>query len=54
MKMQNKDPKQEKLEKQIVQLEQIVKVLAGKVAFLERENNRRKMESNQIANALRK
>jgi len=52
--MISKDPQQVKLEKQITQLEQIVKVLAAKVAFLERENNRRKMESNQIANALRK
>jgi hypothetical protein len=49
-----KDPNQAKLEKQIAQLEQVVKVLAGKVAFLERENNRRKMETNQIGNVLRK
>jgi hypothetical protein len=47
--MQNKDPNQEKLEKQLLNLEQIVRVLAGKIAFLERENNRRK-----IASAVRK
>jgi hypothetical protein len=48
------DPKQAKLEQQIKQLEQVIKVLSGKVALLERENNRRKQEVNQIASALRK
>lgn len=42
------------LKKQVAQLEHIAKVLGNKVALLERENNRRKMEVNQIASALRK
>jgi acetolactate synthase small subunit len=53
--MENKDTQKiTKLEQQLTKLEQVVKVLAAKVSFLERENNRRKMESTQIANALRK
>ena len=52
--MTSKDPIQAKLEKQITQLEQVVKVLAQKISFLERENNRRKMEVNQISSHLRK
>ena len=48
------DQKQQQLERQLAHLEQIVKVLGNKVALLERENNRRKMEVNQIASALRK
>jgi hypothetical protein len=52
--MTSKDPQQIKLEKQITQLEQVVKVLAQKISFLERENNRRKMEVNQISSHLRK
>lgn len=43
-----------KLKAQVAQLEQIVKVLGQKVAFLERENNRRKSELNQVASAMRK
>ena len=43
-----------KLKSQVDRLEQIVKALGIKVAFLERENNRRKSEINQIASALRK
>ena len=43
-----------KLKKQVAHLEQVVKVLGNKVALLERENNRRKMEVSQIASALRK
>lgn len=55
MTMENKDTQKiVKLEQQLTKLEQVVKVLAAKVSFLERENNRRKMESTQIANALRK
>ena len=53
--MENKDTQKIiKLEQQLTKLEQVVKVLAAKVSFHERENNRRKMESTQIANALRK
>ena len=52
--MTNKDPTIAKLEKQITQLEQVVKILAQKVSFLERENNRRKMEVNQISSYVRK
>jgi regulator of replication initiation timing len=52
--MTNKDPQQAKLEKQVTQLEQAVKILAQKISFLERENNRRKMEVNQISSHLRK
>ena len=43
-----------KLKAQMAQLENIVKVLGQKVAFLERENNRRRAETNQIASVLRK
>jgi hypothetical protein len=43
-----------KLEKQIKTLEFTVKVLAKSVHLLERENNRRKLEINQITSALRK
>ena len=49
-----KDPQQAKLEKQITVLELAVKQLSSRVQFLERENNRRKQEVNQIANSLRK
>lgn len=52
--MTSKDPQQIKLEKQVTQLEQVIKVLAQKISFLERENNRRKMEVNQISSHLRK
>ena len=48
------EPKQAKLEQQVKQLEQVVKVLSSKVALLERENNRRKQEVNQISSHLRK
>jgi outer membrane murein-binding lipoprotein Lpp len=50
----NKDPQQAKLEKQLATLEMVVKQLSARVQFLERENNRRKQEVNQIANSLRK
>jgi outer membrane murein-binding lipoprotein Lpp len=49
-----KDPQQAKLEKQIATLEMVVKQLSARVQFLERENNRRKQEANQIVSALRK
>lgn len=53
--MENKDSlKIQKLEQELLKMEQIVKVLAAKVSFLERENNRRKSETNQIASAIRK
>lgn len=48
------DQKVQQLERQLAHLEQIVKVLGNKVALLERENNRRKAETSQIASALRK
>jgi outer membrane murein-binding lipoprotein Lpp len=49
-----KDPQQAKLEKQLAVLELAVKQLSSRVQFLERENNRRKQDVNQIANSLRK
>lgn len=53
--MTNKlNPEQAKLEQQIKVLEQVVKNLSVRVQFLERENNRRKSEVNQISSALRK
>lgn len=53
--MENKDTQKiAKLELQLAKLEQVVKVLAAKISFLERENNRRKQEANQIVSALRK
>ena len=42
------------LEQQLSMMEQVVKMLSAKIAFLERENNRRKLETNQIGNHLRK
>lgn len=51
------DPKDKqiiKLETQLAKLEQAVKILSGKVALLERENNRRKAEVTQITSALRR
>lgn len=48
------DLQQAKLEKQIATLEMVVKQLSARVQFLERENNRRKQEANQIVSALRK
>ena len=53
-KMINKDPNIVKLEKQLAQLEQVVKMLSVKVAYLERENSRRKSEMNQVTTHLRK
>ena len=47
--MTPKDPDRIKLEQQLARLEQVVKVLAGKISFLERENNRRKDNINNIA-----
>jgi len=52
--MINKDPNIAKLEKQLAQLEQVVKMLSAKVSYLERENTRRKSEMNQITTYLRK
>jgi uncharacterized coiled-coil protein SlyX len=52
--MINKDPNIVKLEKQLAQLEQVVKMLSVKVAYLERENSRRKSEMNQVTTHLRK
>jgi hypothetical protein len=49
-----KTPEQLKLEQQIKTLELAVKQLSSRVQFLERENNRRKQDVNQIANLLRK
>jgi outer membrane murein-binding lipoprotein Lpp len=52
--MTSKDPLQAKLEKQVATLELAVKQLSSRVQFLERENNRRKQEVNQISSHLRK
>jgi uncharacterized coiled-coil protein SlyX len=49
-----KDQQIKKLEKQLSLMEQAVKMLSAKIAYLERENNRRKSETNQITNHLRK
>ena len=46
--------KLQKLEKQLTMLEGVVKLLGAKIAYLERENSRRKSEVNQISNVLRK
>lgn len=54
MVLQIDDQKIKQLESQIKHLEQIVKVLGNKISLLERENNRRKAETSQIASALRK
>jgi peptidoglycan hydrolase CwlO-like protein len=51
------DPKDQhitKLEQQVKQLTQALQVIVRKVEFLERENNRRKQEVNQISSHLRK
>ena len=50
--MTPKDPnltKIDKLEKHIKELERVVKILAGKISYLERENTRRKDNINNIA-----
>jgi hypothetical protein len=47
--MTPKDPERIKLEQQLARLEQVVKILAGKVSYLERENSRRKDNINNIA-----
>ncbi len=52
--MENKNSELKRLEQQLSKMEQVVKVLAAKVSFLERENNRRKSEVNQVSNHLRK
>lgn len=46
------DPKDQKitaLEKQLLRAEMQLKELARRISFLERENNRRRQEVNQIA-----
>jgi TolA-binding protein len=48
------DKKIKQLEDKLARLEQVVKVLSGKISLLERENNRRKTETSQITNAIRK
>ena len=48
------DPKITQLEQQVKQLTQALQVIGRKVEFLERENNRRKQEVNQISSHLRK
>jgi hypothetical protein len=51
------DPKDQhiaKLEQQVKQLTQALQVIGRKVEFLERENNRRKMEVTQISSYLKK
>ena len=53
-KMDPKDQKIVKLEQQVTHLTQALQVIGRKVEFLERENNRRKMEVNQISSHLRK
>jgi hypothetical protein len=53
-KVDPKDQQIKKLEKQLSLMEQAVKMLSAKIAYLERENNRRKSETNQITNHLRK
>ena len=52
--MDAKDPKIIKLEQQVKQLTQALQVIGRKVEFLERENNRRKMEVNQLTSFLKK
>jgi len=53
-KMDPKDQQIVKLEQQVKQLTQALQVIGRKVEFLERENNRRKMEVNQISSYLKK
>ena len=52
--MITKDPKITALELEVAQLKQALQIIGRKLEFLERENNRRKNEVNQIANAVRK
>ena len=47
--MTPKNPQVEKLEQTIKELERVVKILAGKISYLERENTRRKDNINNIA-----
>jgi len=48
------EKKMKQLEDRLARLEQVIKILNGKVSLLERENNRRKTETSQITNAIRK
>lgn len=48
------EKKMKQLEDRLARLEQVIKILSGKVSLLERENNRRKTETSQITNAIRK
>ena len=52
--MDLREQKIKQLEQQLTLMEQVVKMLSAKIAYLERENNRRKLETNQISNHLRK
>lgn len=54
IKMDPKDQHITKLEQQVKQLTQALQVIGRKVEFLERENNRRKMEVTQISSYLKK
>jgi hypothetical protein len=44
----------EKLQRQLSTTERIIKTLESKINFLERENNRRKSDINQIADAVKR
>ncbi len=50
----NDDKKIAALELQLNKMQAQVTLLSKKILFLERENNRRKTESNQIVSALKK
>ena len=52
--MDAKDKQITQLEQQVKQLTQALQVIGRKVEFLERENNRRKMEVNQLTSFLKK
>jgi hypothetical protein len=52
--MTTPDPKQLILEQKLQRLEKQVAELNQRVHFLERENNRRRNEVNQIASAINK
>lgn len=52
--MVNTDIKIKALETEVKKLTQALQVIGRKVEYLERENNRRKQESNQVASVLRK
>lgn len=52
--MDPKDQKIQQLESEVKRLTQALQIIGRKLEFLERENNRRRSEVNQIASAVQR